>query len=267
MLVIKVGGGKDLNIDAVVEDIVALRGAGQELILVHGGAETTNEVAEALGHPPEFVTSESGYVSRRTDRRTLEIFEMVYCGQLNKQWVEKLQTAGVNAVGLSGLDGRIFEGTRKDTIRVRMNGRRLVLRDDWTGTVERVNSDLLRLLLDNGYLPVLTPPGASDKGEAINVDGDRAAAMVAAAFQADALVILSNVPGLLRNFPDESSLIREIPRAKADDFMQYAEGRMKKKVMGAVEAIAEGVQKVIFADGRVEKPVTRALRGEGTQIL
>ena len=266
MLVIKVGGGKDLNIGAVVEDIVALRAAGQELILVHGGAETTNEVAEALGHPPEFVTSESGYVSRRTDRRTLEIFEMVYCGQLNKMWVEKLQIAGVNAVGLSGLDGRIFEGTRKDTIRVRMNGRRLVLRDDWTGTVERVNPGLLRLLLDNGYLPVLTPPGASDKGEAINVDGDRAAAMVAAAFNADALVILSNVPGLLRNFPDESSLIREIPRAKADDFMQYAEGRMKKKVMGAVEAIAEGVQKVIFADGRAEQPVSRALRGEGTQI-
>jgi len=266
MLVIKVGGGKELNIDAVVADIVALRAAGQELILVHGGAETTNEVAEALGHPPEFVTSESGYVSRRTDRRTLEIFEMVYCGQLNKMWVEKLQIAGINAVGLSGLDGRIFEGTRKDTIRVRMNGRRLVLRDDWTGTVERVNTDLLRLLLDNGYLPVLTPPGASDKGEAINVDGDRAAAMVAAAFQADALVILSNVPGLLRNFPDEASLIREIPRAKADDFMQYAEGRMKKKVMGAVEAIAEGVQKVIFADGRVENPVTRALAGEGTQI-
>jgi acetylglutamate/LysW-gamma-L-alpha-aminoadipate kinase len=266
MLVIKVGGGKDLNIDAVVADIVALRAAGQELILVHGGAETTNEVAEALGHPPEFVTSESGYVSRRTDRRTLEIFEMVYCGQLNKMWVEKLQTAGVNAVGLSGLDGRIFEGTRKDTIRVRMNGRRLVLRDDWTGTVERINSDLLRLLLDNGYLPVLTPPAASDKGEAINVDGDRAAAMVAAAFQADALVILSNVPGLLADFPDESSLIREIPRTKADSFMQYAEGRMKKKVMGAVEAIAEGVQKVIFADGRAEQPVSRALRGDGTQI-
>ena len=86
------------------------------MVLVHGGAETTNEVAEALGHPPEFVTSESGYESRRTDRRTLEIFEMVYCGQLNKMWVEKLQRRGVNAVGLSGLDGRIFEGTRKDTL-------------------------------------------------------------------------------------------------------------------------------------------------------
>ncbi len=266
MIVVKVGGGKDLNIDAVVADIAALRADGRPLLLVHGGAETTNEVAEALGHPPTFVTSESGYVSRRTDRRTLEIFEMVYCGQLNKMWVEKLQRAGVNAVGLSGLDGRIFEGTRKDTLRVRIDGKRMVLRDDWTGTVEHINTGLLRLLLDAGYLPVLTPPGASDAGEAINVDGDRAAAMVAAAFGAEALVILSNVPGLLRAFPDEATLIREIPRAKADDFMQFAEGRMKKKVMGAVEAIAEGVQKVIFADGRIEQPIRAALAGGGTQI-
>jgi acetylglutamate/LysW-gamma-L-alpha-aminoadipate kinase len=267
MLVVKVGGGKELNIDAIVADIVALRKAQQELILVHGGAETTNQVAEALGHPPQFITSESGFESRRTDRRTLEIFEMVYCGQINKMWVEKLQRAGVNAVGLSGLDGRIFEGKRKDKLRVRVNGRRLVLRDDWTGTVEQVNTDLLRILLDAGYLPTLTPPGASDKGEAINVDGDRAAAMVAAAFQAEALVILSNVPGLLRDFPDESTLIREIPRARADDFMQFAAGRMKKKVMGAAEAVAAGVKKVIFADGRVDNPVRRALNGEGTQIV
>lgn len=266
MIVIKVGGGKDLNVDAIVADVVQLLGEGQELLLVHGGAETTNEVAEALGHPPQFVTSESGFVSRRTDRRTLEIFEMVYCGQLNKMWVEKFQRLGVNAVGLSGLDGRIFEGTRKDTLRVRINGRRLVLRDDWTGTVERINTGLLRLLLDNGYFPILTPPGASDQGEAINVDGDRAAAMVAAAFNAEALVILSNVPGLLRNFPDESSLIPSIPRARAGEFMQFAEGRMKKKVMGAVEAIEAGVQKVIFADGRVDRPVSAALDGGGTHI-
>ena len=267
MIVIKVGGGKDLNVDAIVADVAALRAAGRELILVHGGAETTNEVAAALGHPPEFVTSESGYVSRRTDRRTLEIFEMVYCGQLNKMWVEKLQRAGVNAVGLSGLDGRIFEGTRKETLRVRMDGKRMVLRDDWTGTVERVNAGLLRLLLGAGYLPVLTPPGASDAGEAINVDGDRAAAMVAAAFDAAALVILSNVPGLLRAYPDEASLIREIPRARAGDFMQFAEGRMKKKVMGAVEAIGAGVQRVVFADGRGAAPISAALAGGGTQIV
>lgn len=266
MIVVKVGGGQDLNIDAIVDDVVKLVHAGQELILVHGGAETTNEVAIALGHPPQFVTSESGYESRRTDRRTLEIFEMVYCGQLNKMWVEKLQRQGVNAVGLSGLDGRIFEGTRKDKLRVRINGRRMVLRDDWTGTVDRINTDLLTLLLSAGYLPVLTPPAASDKGEAVNVDGDRAAAMVAAAFHAEALVILSNIPGLLREYPDEGTLISEIPRNKANDFMQYAEGRMKKKVMGAVEAIGEGVQRVVFADGRVDEPISKALAGSGTQI-
>ena len=120
---------------------------------MHGGAQTTNAVAEALGHPPQFVTSETGHVSRRTDRRTLEIFEMVYCGQLNKMWVEKLQTKGINAVGLSGLDGRVFEGTRKDTLRIRVDGRRMVLRDDWTGTVEKVNTDLLEAADRRRLLP------------------------------------------------------------------------------------------------------------------
>ena len=266
MIVVKVGGGMTLDVDAVVADLVALRAAGTELLLVHGGAQTTNQVAEALGHPPQFVTSETGHVSRRTDRRTLEIFEMVYCGQLNKMWVEKLQARGVNAVGLSGLDGRVFEGTRKDTLRIRVDGRRMVLRDDWTGTVEKVNTALLQLLIGAGYFPVLTPPGSSTAGEAINVDGDRAAAMVAGAFKADALVILTDQVGLLEKFPDESTLIATIPKGQADRFMQFAEGRMKKKVMGAVEAIDGGVGKVIFADGRVEQPITRALAGAGTHI-
>ena len=266
MIVVKVGGGTTLDIDAIVADIVALRAKGTELVLVHGGAKTTNAVAEALGHPPQFVTSESGHVSRRTDRRTLEIFEMVYCGQLNKMWVEKLQQKGINAVGLSGLDGRIFEGTRKDTLRIRVDGRRMVLRDDWTGTVERVNTALITLLAGAGYFPVLTPPGASSAGEAINVDGDRAAAMVAGALKAEALVILTDTPGLLRNFPDESTLITTIPRGQAESFMQFAEGRMKKKVMGAVEAIEEGVGKVVFADGRVAEPISRALSGGGTHV-
>jgi acetylglutamate/LysW-gamma-L-alpha-aminoadipate kinase len=113
---------------------------------------------------------------------------------------------------------------------------------------------------------VLTPPGASERGEAINVDGDRAAAAVAAAFGAEALVILSNVPGLLRSFPDESTLIREIPRARAAEFLEVAQDRMKKKVLGAIEALEDGVAKVIFADGRKERPITTALAGSGTHL-
>jgi acetylglutamate/LysW-gamma-L-alpha-aminoadipate kinase len=266
MIILKIGGSEGINYDYIVDDIAALVKEGQPLIVIHGGSSLTNKVAEQLGHPPQFVTSVSGFSSRRTDRRTLEIFEMVYCGQMNKGLVEKLQTRGINAVGLSGLDGRIWEGTRKAAIKIIENGRRRVIRDDYTGKVEKVNVSLLQTLLDAGVLPVLTPPAASFDGEAINVDGDRAAAATAAAFQAEALVILSNVPGLLENFPDESSLIRHIPAAKIDQFMSVAEDRMKKKVMGAQEALAQGIGRIIFADGRVEQPVRRALAGEGTVI-
>ena len=277
-LVVKAGGGKALDLPAIAGDVGALWRTGRPVVLVHGGAETTNEVAEQLGHPPQFVTSESGFSSRRTDRRTLEIFEMVYCGLLNKRWVELLQRQGVPATGLSGLDGRLFEGRRKDRLRIRHGGRRLVLRDDWTGTVEKVNADLLRLLLDGGYLPVLTPPGASFDGEAVNVDGDRAAAAVAAALGARTLVYLSGASGLLADFPDEDSLIRRFdvgrralsgaaPDAGVEPLMAAAEDRMKKKVLGAAEALRGGVDRVVFADGRVERPVRAALDGGGTHIV
>ncbi len=153
MIVVKVGGGTVSTSMPSSRTSSHFARKGTELLLVHGGAQTTNAVAEALGHPAQFVTSETGHVSRRTDRRTLEIFEMVYCGQLNKMWVEKLQTKGVNAVGLSGLDGRVFEGTRKDTLRIRVDGRRMVLRDDWTGTVETVNVELLEAADRRRLLP------------------------------------------------------------------------------------------------------------------
>lgn len=266
MFVLKIGGSTGINLELVADDVAALHQQGQRMVVVHGGSALTNDVAKALGHPPEFVTSVTGYTSRRTDRRTLEIFEMVYCGQINKGLVEMLQRREVNAIGLAGLDGRIWEGKRKDAIRIIKNGRRMVLRDDYTGRVERVNTQLIETLLNAGYLPVLTPPAISYEGEAINVDGDRAAAMTAAALNADTLVILSNVPGLLRHFPDESTLIKRIPAAEIAGFMDVAEDRMKKKVMGAGEALADGVERVIFADGRVRQPIRRALDGVGTVI-
>jgi acetylglutamate/LysW-gamma-L-alpha-aminoadipate kinase len=265
-VVLKVGGGASLNHEAIAADVSDWWLAGNRLVMVHGGAASLNDISTRLGAPPEFLTSESGHTSRRTDRRTLEIFEMVYCGSLNKGWVERFQKRGVNAVGLSGLDGRIWEGPRKDAIRVVKDGRRMVVRDDHTGRVERVNAALLTALLDAGFFPVLTPPAASAKGEAINVDGDRAAALTAAALGAPTLVILSDVAGLLERFPDEASLIGRIRTVDLDGFMAVAEGRMKKKVLGAQEALAMGVGRVIFADGRVPEPFRRALDGQGTVI-
>jgi acetylglutamate/LysW-gamma-L-alpha-aminoadipate kinase len=266
MIVVKVGGSQGIDLDLVCADVAALWQGGQRLVLVHGGSHLTNQVAEALGHPPKFVTSVSGFTSRRTDRRTLEIFEMVYCGQVNKGVVERLQRLQVNAIGLSGLDGRLLEGPRKETLRIVEGGRRLVLRDDYTGKVEKVNVALLSLLLGAGYLPVVCPPAVSYAGEAINVDGDRASAAIATALGAEVLVILSNVPGLLRDLADEGSLVREISRERVEESMAFAEGRMKMKVLGAAEAVGAGVGRVILADGRVPEPVRRALQGEGTVI-
>jgi len=266
MIVVKVGGGEGIDYDALCADIAALWQAGQRLVLVHGGSHATNMLAEQLGHPPRFVTSPSGYSSRYTDRETLEIFMMAYAGKINKLIVERFQRLGVNAVGLSGIDGRLLEGQRKATIRVVEDGKQKVLRDDWTGTVERVNTRLLRILLDAGYLPVIAPLASSQVGEALNVDGDRAAAAVAVGLGADTLLLLSNVPGLLRAFPDEASLIPQIARSEVEEFLPVAQGRMKKKVLGAAEALAGGVGRVILGDARSAQPISRALAGQGTVI-
>lgn len=266
MIIVKVGGSLGIDYDALCADVAERYKQGEKLIVVHGGSAETNRVAQVLGHPPKFVTSPSGYTSRFTDRETLEIFEMVYCGKQNKGLVERFQRLGVNAVGLSGLDGRIFEGKHKDKVRSVEDGKVKVLRGDHTGTVEKVNTGLLTLLLENGYLPVLTPPGSSYEGVAINVDGDRAAAALAVAFEAEALLLLSNVPGLLRDFPDESSLIPHIPADDVEAFVAFAQDRMKKKVLGAAEAVQGGVKRVIFGDARTEKPVSAALEGKGTVV-
>jgi acetylglutamate/LysW-gamma-L-alpha-aminoadipate kinase len=268
MIVIKIGGTTGVNLDAVTRDIAAHVQAGQQLIVVHGGSGETNAVSTKLGHPPQFVTSPSGFTSRYTDRTTLEIFAMVTSGKINTLLVERLQQLGVNALGLSGVDGRLMVAKRKDAIRIidPTTGKQRMLRDDYTGKIETVNGALLRLLLTAGYTPVVAPLAISPEGVALNVDADRAAAMLAGAVAADQLILLSNVPGLLREFPDEASLIRHIARDAVEASLAFAEGRMKKKVLGASEALGLGVRQVIFADGRIEAPLAYALQGHGTVI-
>jgi len=196
----------------------------------------------------------------------LEIFAMAVNGKVNTLLVEQLQMLGVNALGLSGLDGRLMAATRKDTIQSVENGKRKIIRDDYTGKIEAINAKLLSTLLDAGYLPVIAPLAVSAAGEALNVDADRAAAMVAAALQAETLVLLTAVPGLMKNFPDESTVIPHLSQQKLEEALSFAEGRMKKKVLGAQEALQGRVGKVIIADGRIENPISSALKGNGTII-
>jgi acetylglutamate/LysW-gamma-L-alpha-aminoadipate kinase len=265
-LVVKLGGTEGVDFSTICQDAAALLEQGRRLVLVHGGSAEANQLGEALGYPPRFITSPSGFTSRYTDRRTLEIFMMAVNGKVNSLLVEQLQGLGVNALGLSGPDGRLLLATRKEAIQSVENGKRKIVRDDYTGKIESVNSALLETLLEGGFTPVVAPLALSANGEALNVDADRAAATIAAALHAGTLLLLTAVPGLMRSFPDESTLIRSLPRQRLEEAMQYAEGRMKKKILGAEEALQGGVEQVLIADGRVANPITNALAGDATTI-
>ncbi|MBL7162872.1 MAG: [LysW]-aminoadipate kinase [Anaerolineales bacterium] len=265
-IVVKLGGTEGVDFSAICQDAAALLKTGQRLVLVHGGSAEANALGEAVGYPPRFVTSPSGFTSRYTDRKTLEIFAMAVNGKVNTLLVEQLQTIGVNALGISGLDGQLMVAKRKAAIRIVENGKRKILRDDYTGKIQQVNADLLNTLLDAGYTPVIAPLAVSEESEALNVDADRAAAMVAAVLKADTLLLLTAVPGLLKDFPNESTLIKKISQSELESALEIAQGRMKKKVLGAGEALEGGVGQVIIADGRVENPISNALEGNGTVI-
>lgn len=266
MLTVKVGGAEGIGFAELVKDVARFWQAGKQMVLVHGGSFETNQLSEQLGHPPRFVTSPSGHTSRYTDRATLDIFTMACQGRVNATLVEQLQAAGVNCVGLSGMDGRTLVARRKSTVRIVEDGRARILRGDHTGTVQEVNAGLLQSLLVNGLLPVLGPPAISPEGVPLNVDADRAAAAVAAAMGSERLVILSNVPGLLAEFPDEASLVRDLPLHDLDHFMELAQGRMRKKLLGAAEAVRAGVGSAVLGDARRPDPVSHALAGHGTVV-
>jgi acetylglutamate/LysW-gamma-L-alpha-aminoadipate kinase len=209
------------------------------------------------------ITSPGGMVSRYTDSETLSIYAMAVAGQINTDLVASLQRQGVNALGLAGVDGRLLLARRKSAIRsVTPDGRVQILRDDYTGQIEHVNDALLRQLLDLGYTPVIAPLALSMDGERLNVDGDRAASAVAAALHADALVIMTNVPGLLANPEDQASVISTIPTDQLADYVQYAHGRMRKKLLGAQEALQNGVPRVCIGSNSL----LDVLDGAGTVI-
>ncbi|HEY3218418.1 MAG TPA: [LysW]-aminoadipate kinase [Candidatus Limnocylindria bacterium] len=253
--VIKAGGSKGVSRDAVA-DLVAQVAKSDEIVLVHGASAETDRLAEALGVPQEQITSPSGHTSRRTDRRTLEVFALAALGVENFQYVEKLQQRGVDAVGLSGLSGRLLVGKKKDVRSVK-DGKTMILRDDYTGTVEAVNLPLLTQLIGPGRVPVIAPLALSTENEALNVDGDRVAARIAVAIDADALLILTNVPGLLRDPTDASTLV---PEATLEEAEKLAQGRMKKKILAAREALEAGVDEVVIRSAVGDPNVRTVIR-------
>jgi [amino group carrier protein]-L-2-aminoadipate 6-kinase len=257
---VKVGGAVGNATEHVLDDLAGRR----DHVLVHGGSEEIDRLGTALGRPPEHYTSPSGVVSRRCDPGQMEAVVLALAGKVQTELVAALGARGLRAVGLSGVDGRLLLARRKTGARAVVGGKVIRLADDLAGTVERVDASLLTGLLDLGVLPVVGPPAVTAEGVVVNVDADAVAAAVAAALHAEALVLLTNVPGLLRSLEDPSSVVPHVARDEFEGALALADGRMKKKLLAAREALTGGVGRVVIGSSRLDGPVGRALRGEGT---
>jgi len=262
MIIVKIGGGSTINIAGIVED---LAGLDEPYVIVHGANALRDKLAEDLGQPKQVLTSVKGYTSVYSDEKLLDVMMMAYAGLRNKRIVELCQQHGINAVGLCGLDGKIVQGKRNKGIRV-YQGKKLKIVRDFSGKPQTVNAQLLQLLLDNEYVPVLTVPIIDEFNAAINTENDDVVRVLQQALEADTVINLIEAAGFLGDEEDPASLIKNIPSSELEAREQQVEGRMKRKMLAFRKLFEHGASKVIISDGRSEHPVNDALAGKGTVI-
>ena len=257
VVVVKYGGNAMVNEQLkqqVMEDVVLLWLIGVKVVLVHGGGPEISQTMKALGKEAVFVDG-----LRVTDRETVDIVQMVLAGKINKTLVNLLEMKGGQAMGISGMDGRLIEAEIKDE------------RLGYVGEITNINIQPVTDLLEKGYIPVISTLGCDRDGNAYNINGDTAAARVAGALTAERLIMLSDIPGLLRDKDDPATLIPELSVAEAGQLRREGviSGGMIPKMECCVEAIRRGVKKVIIMDGRVPHSILMELltdEGAGTMV-
>ncbi len=262
MIIIKIGGGDSINIEGIVKD---LAGLDEEFLIVHGANALRDKIAEQLNQPKKVLTSASGYSSVFSDETALDIMMMAYSGLKNKRIVELCQQNGINAIGLSGLDGKLIQGKRNNGIRIKENGKLKIVRD-FSGKPKSINIDLLNLLLDNGFVPVLCVPIIDENCFAINSENDDIITVLQDVIKADKIIQFIEAPGFLDDADDPKSLVKQISQKELKQREDQVEGRMKRKMLALRKLFESGAGSVIISDGRVNNPVTGALNGEGTII-
>ncbi|CCQ35450.1 acetylglutamate kinase [Natronomonas moolapensis 8.8.11] len=266
-VVVKIGGARAVDPEGALANVASVREDGTDVVVVHGGSTAVDDALERMGVEPEYVETPSGVVGRFTDAETMDVFKMALAGQVNTDLVTGLRNQGVDAVGLSGVDGGLFTGPRKSAVRVVEDGTKKIRRGDHSGTIESVNGGLLSTLLSDGYTPVASPPMLADDGVAVNTDADRAAAAVAAEL-GGTLVSLTDVAGVYRDPDDPSTVIDRVDTPDAyEELRAAAEGFMGRKVMAATEALEGGAERVVVANANADAPIRSAIDGGGTDVL
>jgi len=264
MIVIKIGGSVvDGLHDSTMLDLKDVA-SHDKVILVHGGGKEVTSIAEKLGKEQKFVVSPGGIRSRYTDKETAEIYTMVMSGKINKEIVLMLQKNGINAIGLSGVDGGIIKAERKKKlIIVDERGRKVAIDGGYTGKITTVNSSLLQSVIESGYVPIVSPVALSEEFDLLNVDGDRAAAYVAGSVKADRVIFITNVNGLMM----DNKLVTKLTVSEAKKILPKIGFGMEKKVLACTEAVSMGVKEAIIASGQVSNPISSALKHDNCTVI
>ena len=258
IVVVKYGGNAMIDEHLkmqVMEDVALLWLIGVKIVLVHGGGPEISEMMEKLGKKAVFIDG-----LRVTDKETIDIAQMVLAGKVNKTLVNLLESKGGKAMGISGMDGRLIEAKMKDE------------RLGYVGKIVDVNIRPIQDLLEKGYIPVVSTLGCDREGNAYNINGDTAAAFIAGALEAENLIMMTDIAGVLRDKDDPSTLIPKITVSEAARLKEegVVSGGMIPKVDCCVEAIHKGVKKVIIMDGRISHSILMELltdEGAGTMVI
>ncbi|MGH2331579.1 acetylglutamate kinase [Thermoanaerobacter mathranii] len=258
-VVIKYGGSAMLDCNLkrmVMQDIVLMKFVGLNPVVVHGGGPEINKMLERLGIESKFVNG-----LRVTDEATMEIVEMVLTGRINKEIVSLINELGGQAIGVSGKDGRLLKA-EKDT----SNGD-----IGYVGKIVDVNIDVITMMLEKGYIPVIAPTSFGDDGKTYNVNADTAAGKIAEALKAEKLILLTDVEGILSNINDKSSLISRMDLEHAKEFMNSGRinGGMIPKLECCIKAVENGVKRAHIIDGRLTHSLLLEIftdEGIGTMI-
>ena len=258
VVVVKYGGNAmiDEHLKAqVMEDIVLLWLIGVKIVLVHGGGPEISETMSKLGKKAEFVDG-----LRVTDKETVDIVQMVLAGKVNKTLVNLLEMNGGKAMGISGMDGRLIEAEIKNE------------KLGYVGNITKINIAPVNDLLEKGYIPVISTLGCDAEGNTYNINGDTAAAYIAGALNAERLIMMTDIAGLLKDKDDPSTLIPEITVKECEELKTTGiiSGGMIPKIDCCIEAINEGVKNVIIMDGRVPHSILMEIltdEGAGTMVM
>ena len=262
MILLKVGGGASINLEAIAMDLARLE---EPAVVVHGANACRNELARRLSVPKRTLVAESGIESVYTDSEALDVLTMAYAGLANKRFVALCQRSGVNAIGLTGLDGALVRGRRNRGIKVAENGRRRLVHD-LSGKPASINVELLRLLLGAGYTPLLTVPILDEEGFAINSENDDVVALLQRTLAADTVIQLIEARGFLDDPNDPDSVAPSLSRNELERRESSASGRFRRKLKALLKLLDAGCRTVVIADGRGPHPVLSALSLEGTVI-